>query len=136
MGSNQLAGGVFEQGVATDKFNGTYQILMQPIPYETFYTNANEVIQGIDYHNGNVYSTNGHGTIRGFIWKNTRIGNVIREQILLPCYDGAGAAAYKTSEGMIVDGDYTYQGAIPVTSEAGTTKDTTKPFAIIKYRTL
>ena len=133
MGTNNLAGGTAD-GVHTqaNEYNGTYQVLEAPSIYNTLYTNNNEVIQGISYFHGKILTSNGHGNIRGFIWcKNGTAWE--REEIFLQQFNADGTIRYVTSEGFTRDGDIIYQGAIPVTNETGTTKDTDRPFAIITY---
>ena len=134
MGINNLGSGTYNnEHTGVNQYNGTYKILSQIKKYKLYYDDFIEVIQGIDYFNGMTITSNGHGIIRGFLFNST--DNVIkRREIRIENYSDDGSHYYNTGEGLCVIDGYIYQGAIPVTDENGTIKDTSRGFKLIKYK--
>lgn len=112
MGTNQYTYGTYTATTDT-KFNGTYKVLEQ----STFtpMNSVEEVVQGATFYQGKFLTANGDNyNARASLWGFDANGKIQRQLLEFPIYQkdtGAINANYKTyTEGIMVDGDYVYQG--------------------------
>ncbi len=112
-GKNDLSvkkdgGGTFSLA-SEDQFNGTY-LTLEHYTFEAEHHNKySEVIQGIDYENGKIYTSNGHDQMLGAIWDfkdNTVQRKVIKNSVHHP----NGSTYSSMSEGFCIYEGYAYHG--------------------------
>ena len=109
MGSNNLGSGTFAS-TDDDKFNGSYSVIW----HKTFalkYGSNQEVIQGIDYENGTIWTSNGHNELQWWQWKFISTGMDREENNTVP-YKADGTVNYCISEGFCIKDGYAYVGCI------------------------
>lgn len=134
MGTNQLTNGTYDSTRTADsEYNGTYDILLPPISYAQpeGWDGNKLVIQGGDFVNGRVITTNGHDQILGFIY--SIIGDNIQRTLIENVPRKAdGTIDYSVAEGLCVKDGYVYQGCIKISNDFRETHSTTG-YYLVKY---
>ena len=112
IGANDLSllengGGVYNE-VDENTFNGTF-LMLEHYKFDIPNSANTEVIQGMDYANGKVYTANGHNHMLGWVWDFSG-GTVQRKTIKNTVQYPDGSIYSAISEGFCIYNGYAYHG--------------------------